>query len=228
MTAALSISRYADELLAGPARRGHAVAHGYALFDRDVLALTPPGAPRLPNGIETDVRLVPGDPLVVGDGELHTTTATITTGPRWDARPSPRIGLSVRPNAELDFARLAGWGPGLTPLGDDILVGYLAAAALAGSARPSIDGFAAATTALSRTFLSLAVLGELPEPAHRLLEDGEHEPLLRFGSTSGKGIIVGLAAATSAPSACRKDFDFTLPLPDGPQTFHALIGETQC
>lgn len=35
-------------------------------------------------------------------------------------------------------------------------------------------------------------MGDLPEPAHLLLEDGDVEPLLRFGSTSGKGMILGL------------------------------------
>jgi hypothetical protein len=92
---------------------------------------------------------------------------------------------------------LAGRGPGLTPLGDDILVGYLAAAALAGTSGAAVAAWAArtgrVTTALSRTLLRLAARGALPEAAHHLLVDGDPEPLLAFGASSGKGIAFGLA-----------------------------------
>ena len=225
-----STSRFAAELIAGPLRHGFAVGHGYARFDDDVLALTPPGAPRMPNGIETDVVLTVGEPLLVGDGRFQTAADTITAGPRWEARPSPRVALTIRPSSSLALENLPGWGPGLTPLGDDILVGYTAASALAGAPLPPVDSWSDRTTALSRTLLSLAALGELPEPAHRLLENGDPEPLLRFGSSSGKGIIVGLGAAPAppAPTVCRGRFALDIALPDGPHTFDVCVSEAEC
>jgi|GEM_PF-5109436 hypothetical protein len=227
--AAGSTSRFAAGLIAGTSRRGVAVGHGYARFDNDVLALTPRGAPRMPNGIETDVVLTVGEQLLIGDGQFCTASAILIAGPPWEARPSPRVALTIRPDANLAFDQLSGWGPGLTPLGDDILVGYTAAAALAGAPPTPAASWGDRTTALSRTLLALAALGELPEPAHRLLEDGNPQPLLRFGSTSGKGIIVGLAAApASTATVCDGRFTVALSLPDGPQTFEVFLSEVEC
>jgi hypothetical protein len=205
---ALSTAPFAAELLLGPKVTGVGLGHGYILFRDRVLALTPPGRPRMPNGIETDVVVAEGEAAEVGDAALTTATATVEVGPVWNPRPSPRVSLSLRPQPQLQLDRLAGRGPGLTPLGDDILIGYVAAAALS-------DASCAATpepglrtlqgmTALSATLLELAASGELPEAAHRLLVDGDPEPLLRFGASSGKGIAFGLALfgvnANAAPS----------------------------
>lgn len=226
---ASSTSRFAAGLVAGPSRHGFAVGQRYARFHNDVLALTAPGAPRMPNGIETDVVLTVGEPLLIGDGEFRTPRGTVTAGPLWEARPCPRVALTIRPNANLVLDQLSGWGPGLTPLGDDILVGYTAAAALAGAPLPPADSWGDRTTALSRTLLLLAALGELPEPAHALLEGGNPEPLLRFGSTSGKGIIIGLAAAAARiPTVCSGRFVLALSLPDGPHTFEIFLSEAGC
>jgi Protein of unknown function (DUF2877) len=194
MTRAMSASPFAAELLAGPKRHGAAFSAGYARFGDDVIAITQPGHRRMPNGIEAPLTLVPGEPVIIGAGELRTETAVLTCGPIWDPRPSPRVTLSVTPPPELDPEALAGRGPGLTPLGDDILVGYIAAATLAGKdASELAERSAPRTTALSGTLIRLAARGHLPEVAHRLLEDGDPEPLLDFGSTSGKGIALGLA-----------------------------------
>jgi hypothetical protein len=149
------------------------------------------------NGVETEFLVANGERVFVGDGTLRTANGAVTLGPIWDPRPHPRIDLSLRPQAQLDVARLAGRGPGLTPLGDDILVGYLAAAALAGDCEAALAAIAVCTcrttTSLSRTLLRLAVRGALPEAAHHLLRDGDPKPLLAFGATSGKGLAFGLA-----------------------------------
>jgi len=194
---AVSISPFAAELLSGPRRSGVGVGHGYVLFDQQVMALTPPGRPRMPNGVETEIVVANGESVFVGDDALRTASAAVTAGTVWDPRPHPRIALSLRPRPQLDIGTLAGRGPGLTPLGDDILVGYLAAAALAGASGAAVAAWAArtgrVTTALSRTLLRLAARGALPEAAHHLLVDGDPEPLLAFGASSGKGIAFGLA-----------------------------------
>lgn len=188
------MSPFAAELLEGSPREGRAIGHGYVRFGDDVLAVTPPGAPRMPNGIEADLILTHGEEVTVGGGELRTAKAAIQGGPLWDPRPHARFAVALRPRPRLELDALAGRGPGLTPLGDDILVGYLAAAALAGEdVTLFAERAARRTTALSSTLLRLAARGHLPEPAHALLERGEIAPLLRFGATSGKGIAFGLA-----------------------------------
>jgi hypothetical protein len=209
----MTASPYARGLLEGPLREGRAVGHGYAVFGDDVLALTPPGAPRMPNGIECDLKLLTGERLLVGEGALRTARARVTADGVWDPRPERRVRVVVTPDPRLEPARLLGWGPGLTPLGDDILVGRLA------SGRNGLAS-TAGTTRLSRVLLARAALGELPEPAHALLEDGDPDPLLRFGSTSGRGIVLGLAEAgePAGPS-----FVLELPLPQGPGRFEVSL-----
>jgi hypothetical protein len=193
---ALSISPFAVELLNGPPQLGVGLGHGHVLFGEHVITLTPEGRLRMPNGIGTDAVVARGEPALVGGGAFRTGAVAIGTGPMWDPQPRPRVALGLRPRPRLDLGRLAGYGPGLTPLGDDILVGFLAAAALAGS-RPTAIACAAhaarRTTAISGTLLRLAARGSLPEAAHRLLVEGDPEPLLAFGASSGRGIAFGLA-----------------------------------
>jgi len=185
-------SPFAETLLRGPCRRGTAMGHGYVRFEDDVLAITPPGAPHMPNGIEADLPLEPGEPVTAGGGELRTSTRTVRPGRVWDPRPHTRLPRRRRSSRRLE--RLAGRGPGLTPLGDDILIGYIGAAALAGFDLSRLAERAARrTSALSATLLRRAAAGELPEPVHALLERGDVEPLLQFGATTGKGIMLGIA-----------------------------------
>jgi len=201
---AVSISPFAAELFAGPLQTGIGVGHGYVLFGRQVVALTPRGRLRMPNGVETEIVVANGERVSVGDGALRTATGAVTGGPIWDPRPQPRVALSLRPRPRLDLGALVGCGPGLTPIGDDILVGYLAAAALAGAGGSALACAAHAarrTTALSGTLLTLAARGAIPEAAHRLLVDGDPEPLLAFGASSGKGIAFGLALFGVGPAA---------------------------
>lgn len=214
MTAALSIAPYALDLLDGPEQEGIGLGHGYvAVGEDDVVALTPPGAPRMPNGIECELRVEAGERVRIGGGELRARAGSVTAGPVWDARPRRRRHVRVVPFPTLDAAALLGWGAGLTPLGDDVLLGRLA---IGGDGPATFE----ATTRLSRVLLRRAALGELPEPAHTLLEDGDPRPLLGFGSTSGRGILLGLAERGPAG---RNSFELVLPLPDGPARFEVSL-----
>jgi hypothetical protein len=193
---ALTISPFATELLNGPCQLGSGLGHGHIATPEGVVTLTPPGSLRMPNGIETDVVVSEGERVVFGGGLLQAKRGTIAIGPVWNPKPRPRVALAIRARPRFDLAGLVGRGKGLTPLGDDILVGYLAAAALARESRSGIAFAALAssrTTALSGTLLRLAALGALPEAAHRLLVEGDPDPLLRFGASSGRGIAFGLA-----------------------------------
>jgi hypothetical protein len=128
-------------------------------------------------------------------------------------------GLDDRRMADLVPA-LVGAGPGLTPLGDDLLAGWLATARAAGAPTPLTDAALrprlAATTLLSATLLDCAQHGEvLPELGAWLgalgtPEEGARLARLRaIGATSGAGIAEGarlallslsLAPSTSSPA----------------------------
>jgi len=108
---------------------------------------------------------------------------------------------------------LLGLGPGLTPAGDDCLVGWLAGAWTAGAAGRRLaaaagPGLLAAATdltgRLSRAFLAAAVSGEVAEPVHGFAlrpDEARLVGLLALGATSGADLLAGylLARAALAP-----------------------------
>jgi hypothetical protein len=114
--------------------------------------------------------------------------------------------------------RLIGLGPGLTPSGDDVLVGI--EAALHALARPTagflvlaIDGVEGRTTELAATLLGHAAAGEFAERLHVLLaallgSDDEAIPAaidraVAWGATSGAdcllGVLLGLDVGAGVP-----------------------------
>lgn len=101
---------------------------------------------------------------------------------------------------------LLGRGPGLTPLGDDVLAGWLVVHRLVGVATPEVDEVLAdarsRTTLVSATLLDCADHGEVvPELARWLAalatSDAQRslDALLAVGATSGAGLAVGAAVA---------------------------------
>lgn len=103
-------------------------------------------------------------------------------------------------------SHLAGLGSGLTPSGDDLLIGVMIWTWLAHPTPeeicgPLADGAHLRTTALSTALLSAAARGECSAPWHRLLEelrcgpDGEVvaaiRTLLEYGHTSGADALAG-------------------------------------
>lgn len=109
--------------------------------------------------------------------------------------------------------QLAGLGPGLTPSGDDFIVGYLAALHCRGSREPLLRKFldgltapltrlAAAANLISRQFLLNAVEGEFSESLAQLVlaVQADDEPrlrdsaerLVRVGHSSGADSLVGV------------------------------------
>lgn len=109
---------------------------------------------------------------------------------------------------------LAGLGPGLTPSGDDVLVGCL----LALAALPDIDGTSARdaiasairhrTTQISTAYLDAAARGEASEAWHRLIAAmgtsdavrvvGAARHVLAVGETSGSEMLGGFVLASLA------------------------------
>jgi hypothetical protein len=195
---ALSVSPAVLELMWGSLRPGIPLGHGYVDLDGYVLAVTPTSAPRMPNGLCCELPLVLGEPVLVGGGLIRHCDAVVTPGPLWG--PRPVVGIDAEPPVALpDPMAFAGRGGGLTPAGDDLLIGYVAGLALfhdrQAEAEAIVERVAPRTTSLSRTLLGHAAAGDLPEPAHAFVGRGDPLPLLTFGHTSGRFILVGLNLA---------------------------------
>ena len=134
-----------------------------------------------------------GVPVVVG--RLVQTTVAV--------RSLPLTGTP------LDAAALIGSGDGLTPYGDDVVCGYLAAHRAAGRPTDDLDAevvrLLPRTSVLSATLLECAIHGEvLPEVA-RLLDawgtdraDEAEAALRRVGGSSGAGLLEGTRLALAA------------------------------
>jgi hypothetical protein len=124
--------------------------------------------------------------------------------------------------AKLLVERLIGWGEGLTPAGDDFLVGLLAGLdALVGgdplhrfraAAAASVVAGLARTTAVSAHYLRLAAAGHYGEPLVNLRDTLLAEPrdtavdaalraALAVGATSGADTVGGLLAGLAAWAA---------------------------
>ncbi len=194
-----SVSRPVLDLFAGPLRRGHGLGAGYVDFGGYVVALTRPGRPRMPNGVGCALEVAAGQPAWIGEGRLEAGGQVVLPGEVWEAMPEPRFRPETDRRIRPDPRRLAGRGAGLTPAGDDLLAGYAAGLRLfwnrARDAQEVAEAAAVRTTSLSATLLRHAARGELPEPAHDLLERGDPEPLRRFGHSSGRALLAGLACA---------------------------------
>ena len=177
------------------------MGHGYVSLGDQVLALSPPGLSRMPNGVECELTVPARRPVLVGEGRVEAggDVLRVSDGERWDPVPRPRVRMWARHPLRPDPALLAGQGPGLTPGGDDLLVGYAAGLVLWHDRRSEAEAIAVVaaprTTLLAATLLRHAARGELPEAAHALLERGDPEPLRRFGRSSGRLLMLGLALA---------------------------------
>jgi hypothetical protein len=110
---------------------------------------------------------------------------------------------------------LLGAGPGLTPLGDDLILGILLAAYRTDSYltwtgydefRSLLIGATYKTTMVSRQLLSIALKGSADERLIRVLDsliaaraipDSDLQVLLEWGSSSGVGVLVGMLLVLS-------------------------------
>lgn len=105
---------------------------------------------------------------------------------------------------------LIGLGPGLTPAGDDCLVGWLAGLwaggdsghALVASTGPVLLAAARERTGpLSRAFLAAAVAGAFAEPVRAFVarpDAARLAALLTLGATSGRDLLAGYCLARAA------------------------------
>jgi hypothetical protein len=168
---------------------------------------------------------LPGAQAYLRDGEIHLdgrpvrigrlvdvgvpslpSTASSVAAPVPPAAVAGLVGPVPAAVTAADVARIIGRGDGLTPLGDDVLCGWLAIHRAAGIATPDVDAAVRAnadrTTLLSATLLDCALRGEvLPEFAAYVLSLGTlDEPataarLASVGHTSGAGLLHGARLA---------------------------------
>jgi len=112
--------------------------------------------------------------------------------------------------------QLIGLGPGLTPSGDDFLVGLMAALSAAGPLAPPYRDFCASvvlmskthTNAISHAAIKMAAQGKVRDSVARLTSEllGKHQgqfrpaldDVLRIGSSSGTDIAWGLVCGLEA------------------------------
>jgi hypothetical protein len=186
-------------LLLGPRLRGSAATPRHLLFGGYVVSLTEPGAPRMPNGVETGLEARIGQRATVGGGALGVGRQVLEPGPGWDPQPSFLPFHCLAPGPEPQAELYAGRGTGLTPAGDDLLAGYVAGLVLLhGDTKRATQlarEAACRTVPLSATLLRHASRGEVPEPVHVLLASGDTKPLLAFGHSSGIAWLRGLVSA---------------------------------
>ena len=212
------------EAAPGPRPVLHASATAiYVDLDGWALGLVSATASRVPCALWStlpDLGVLAGQPvtvdlgaLTIGDTELRIArvvdprATTVGRHGAWSpGRPlAMTSGLDLPADGRLTTAhldRLIGRGPGLTPLGDDVLAGWLAARAavdrpdtvLAGAVRRRLG----LTTLLSATLLDCALQGEaLPQLADWLADPcrDTREALLGVGATSGAGLLAGASLA---------------------------------
>lgn len=194
---ASSISTALQPMIDGPLQQGVLISRRHIAFGRYVISLTLPGA-RMPNGLEVDFNATRGERAEIGTGKIVVGQTTISCGPVWN--PIPRPALPAQPAKSANgLADLVGRGPGLTPAGDDLVAGYVAGLVLLhgmnARARELVAEAAPRTTALSATLLIHASRGEVPEPVHSFLVQGDAVPLLGFGHSSGLFWLMGLGLA---------------------------------
>lgn len=210
----------------GPRRVVHASSAAlYVDLDGWCLGLVSSTATRVPCavwstlpdlGVLDPVVRVHRGQLVVGDRPVRVARLVDVAVPRVGRHEDVRSRPGIPRTSDLDLPadgrltphhldRLVGRGPGLTPLGDDVLAGWFTARAalerpdddLAADVRRRLD----ATTLLSATLLDCAIRGEaLPQLADWLAAPSASaaDALLAVGATSGAGLLAGARLALAS------------------------------
>lgn len=213
----------------GPRPVLHAGASAlYVDLDGWCLGIVSASATRVPCALWSrlpDLSRLAGRTVVVADGALTVGGEAVRIGRVVDPR-APRPGrhedLRSAPEILLTSDRelptdgrltpehvddLVGRGPGLTPLGDDVLAGWLATRAALGRPDPTVTAAVRrrldATTLLSATLLDCAIRGEVLPQLGAWLADPtatRTDALLAVGATSGAGLHAGARLALASLS----------------------------
>ena len=105
---ALSNGWYVDRLMRGPRQAAIGLGHGHIKVASYVVTVTSPGAPRMPNGVECEMRIEAGESAWLGGGALAIEGLSVTPGPVWDAAPRIHTSLDIDPRPVIRPDRLMG------------------------------------------------------------------------------------------------------------------------
>ena len=193
-----SSSALLKKLLYGLPRKGAILGPRALVFGDYVVSITDPGEPRMPNGFECRVTIPPYARATIGRGSLVVGRAVITPGTEWNPVPAFERIESLPAGPEPLADAIAAWAGGPAAAGSPLLAGYVAGLVLLHAQRRRADQITARASRgsdpLSSTLLSHAALGEVPEPVHALLAQGDAAPLLAYGS-AGMLWLRGLISA---------------------------------
>jgi hypothetical protein len=163
--------------------------------------------------------------LVVGARQVRITRLVDPRATAVAPHRDPRSQRGIDVTATLDLPadglltadhvdRLVGRGPGLTPLGDDVLAGWLATRAACGhpdaAVADAVRRRAGATTLLSATLLDCAARGEVLPQLGAWLSDptpAAAAALLSVGATSGAGLLAGAELALASLTTDHTDLN---------------------
>ena len=181
-----------------------------ALLSRAAVAV-PCGVRTILDAVEVrDATVTVGDGrIIVGSLDVRVTRYVDAAVPTVDTLPDVAVSTEELPADALELLAeadprcvwlLLGRGSGLTPLGDDVLCGWLAARTALGLSTEPIASemrqLAHRTTVLSATLLDCAARGEVvPQFADLIRGTGGIEALLALGHTSGLGLAIGMSLA---------------------------------
>lgn len=162
--------------------------------------------------VDTTVGVLVGDDLDSGAHLLRHAVGDRLAGALAELPEDPMRRLAACDPAAV--TGLMGFGSGLTPLGDDVLAGWLAAGVA--TRHPALEALRSGvvrsarqrTTTLSATLLECAARGEgVPQFRSLLLAMATGDParveravddLLDIGDTSGSGLVLGALAAVES------------------------------
>ncbi len=216
---------WVHDRLGGPERTARVVHAGpdavYVDDGGTCLALLSRSAVGVPCGIRTLLDTLDPAPaqatlgrgrMLLGDLEVRVTRIFDARVAAVDALPDSDVATDELPAAALQLLAqgdqravglLLGRGSGLTPLGDDVLCGWLATRVALGRPVEPVAGEVARlaptrTTTLSATLLACAARGEvIPQFREVLSARSSLSPLLAVGHTSGLGLALGMGLASA-------------------------------
>lgn len=211
--ASQSSSHLLSAVLFGPARHGTVLSRHDLLFGDYVVTLTPPRAPRMPNGIECRATAGSRARVAIGRGRLIIGRTEIGPGEDWNPTPvfPPLPCLPAGP--EPQAGGLANW-TGASPQDavESLVAGYVAGLVLLHGQHKRAERVAVRVMQglppTQATLLRHAALGEVPEPVHDLLVRRDAGRLIGFAPEGmlwlrgliSAGLPVELASGLAAPA----------------------------
>ena len=172
--------------------------------DDSIIILEPCDGPRFPNGVVANSQIA----LPLKARRWWDPNCPVC---EFDQRSVKSfLSQSNLPTLPLSPEACVGWGPGLTPGGDDVVVGMLITFHALGMKNSALDLYQAcdhrATTKYSFTLIHYARKGQAARPVVRLIEAlagfGDLrtaiESLSNFGATSGLYLMEGVRQAINA------------------------------